>query len=201
MERLVVLPTQLGLYEYMLVAQPDAAVNEKLLAEKQHLVNQRTVNNNNSASHIKVASFLASEPMEETIIRYMQRIISKQQSFEVALNNYSGYPPHTIYLRIQDPQPFKHLANELKAISSYVSSCSCPLPKFISHPHLLVAKQLPDNIYLQTLMDYSKKTFHETFMVDQLVLLRRNNKYETAKPVQVFKLQPVAPKPLSSFYN
>lgn len=200
MERLVISPTQVGLYEYMLVAQPDASVNEKVKAEKLQFKHYQK-SPGTCSPHIKVASFFAREPMEETIIRYMQRIFSQQQSFEVALNNYSGYPPHTIYLRIQNPKPFKHLANELTAISNYVSSCSCPLPKLVTHPYLPIAKKLPDSMYFQALMDCSQKTFHETFVVNELVLLRRNNKYGTTKPVHVFRLQPPAATAKDSFYN
>ncbi|MFN3930073.1 MAG: type VII toxin-antitoxin system MntA family adenylyltransferase antitoxin, partial [Thermoflexus sp.] len=53
-----------------------------------------------------------SDFMEETIIRYMHRICSRQHVFEVALNNYSGYPPHSIYLRVQDHHPFRQLVSQ-----------------------------------------------------------------------------------------
>ena len=42
-------------------------------------------------------------------------------SFTVTLNNYSALPPHTIYLRVQDPQPFRHLMNGLKILDGMVT--------------------------------------------------------------------------------
>lgn len=152
--------TQLGLYEYLLVAHPDADVNEKVLVEKENFTNgyeQKIAVK--TKPHITVASFVAREAMEETIIRYTQRICNQLHSFEVALNNYSGFPPDTIYLRVQNPQPFKQLAKEFKVVSSYISSCSCPPAKLITNPHLTIARSLPETIYLKAMMDYSQKDF------------------------------------------
>lgn len=183
--------TQPGLYEYLLVAHPDASVNEKVTAEKELFTaeyQQKIASK--TKPHITIANFMAREAMEETILRYMQRICSQQQSFEVALNNYSGFPPHTIYLRVQNPQPFRQFATELKVVSNYVSSCSCPPVKLIKNPHLSIARRLPETVYSKAIMNYSQKTFHETFMVNEFILLRRSNQYDTCKTVHVFRLQP-----------
>src|SRR4051812_26175101 len=156
--------TQIGLFEYLLVAHPDAAVTEKIMAEKElFTADYQQKIASKTKPHITVANFLAREAMEETIIRYTQRICSQQESFEVSLNNYSGFPPHTIYLRIQNQQPFKQLAKELKVVSNYINSCACPPVKLITHPHLSIARRLPETVYLKAMMDYSQKMFHETF--------------------------------------
>jgi 2'-5' RNA ligase len=146
--------------------------------------------------HITIATFVAREEMEETISRYMHRILVKQESFEVALNNYSGFPPHSVYVRVQNPERFRRFGKELKAVDDYISSCFCP-PLKLTNPHLTIAKGLPESLYLQVMMDYSRKTFHETFMVKELVLLRRSNEYEMGKAINVFRLHPSA----NTLYN
>jgi 2'-5' RNA ligase len=183
--------SQLGLQEYLLVAHPDEAVNEKVVAEKENFhreYGQKIAVK--TKPHITVANFLAKEAMEETIFRYMQRILMQQQSFEVSLNNYSGFPPHTIYLRVQNKQPFKQLAKELRVIGNYISSCACPPVQLKPNPHVSIARRLPETVYLKAMMDYSQKTFHETFLVKELVVLRRSHQYDACKTVQVFGLQP-----------
>lgn len=204
MERLVTqtqIPhwSQLGLKEYLLVAHPDAAVNGKIKEEKKNFTSEYHQKIAESTQpHITLANFLARETMEETIIRYTQRVSSQQASFMVELNNYSGFPPHTIYLRVQNPQPFKELTKELKVISNYVKSCSCPPVTLITNPHISIARKLPETMYLKAMMDYSQKTFHETFMVNELVLLRRSHQYDACKPVYVFRLQPPGYKPFEN---
>ncbi|HWH64153.1 MAG TPA: hypothetical protein VNS50_12800, partial [Ginsengibacter sp.] len=82
------------LYEYLLVAHPDTIVNEKVIAEKQLFYNEyKEKVSVKTQPHITIANFLAKESMEETLIRWRQRICSQQQSFTVTLNNFSGFPP------------------------------------------------------------------------------------------------------------
>ncbi len=182
---------QESLLEYVLVVQPGADIHKKVINETELLFNLFNYKPaSDSKGHITIAHFQAREDMEPTIIRYMQRICSNHHDFEVSLNNYSGFPPHTIYLRVQDPHPFKKLANELKIVSNYISSCSCPPLQIYGNPHLTVAKKLPEALFQKALMEYAQKSFHETFNVGELVLLRRQHEYDPYKKVNIFRLQP-----------
>jgi 2'-5' RNA ligase len=180
-----------NLYEYLLVAHPDIAVNEKVMAEKQFFYDEyKEKISVNTKPHITIANFLAKEAMEETLIRWIQRICNQQQCFTVTLNNYSGFPPHTIYLRVQNDIPFKKLAKDLKVVGAYISSCSCPPMKIISKPHVSIARRLPEEIYFKALTQYAHKSFHESFVVSELLLLKRKHQYDACKPINVFGLQP-----------
>ena len=181
------------LYEYLLVAHPDTIVNEKVIAEKQLFYNEyKEKVSVKTQPHITIANFLAKESMEETLIRWIQRICSQQQSFTVTLNNFSGFPPHTIYLRVQNDEPFKKLAKDLRVLNTYVSSCSCPPVKIISKPHLSIARRLPEDVYFKALTQYAHKSFHESFVVKELLLLKRKHQYDVCKRLNVFGLPPWA---------
>lgn len=179
------------LYEYMLVVHPDDMVQEKVMAEKQ--VFYEEYKNHVSLEinpHITVSAFFAKEAMEDTLIRWIQRICQQQKSFTVTLNNYSGFPAHTIYLRVQNTNPFQKLITDLKALNNYISSCACPPMQFIYRPYVSIAKNLPEEVYSKALIKYSHKTFHESFVVNELQLLKRKHEYDVCKPVNVFGLQP-----------
>jgi 2'-5' RNA ligase len=120
----------------------------------------------------------------------MQRIISTQKRFDIALNNYSGFPPHTVYLRVQDHQPFKQLAASLKVVDQYIRGNDCPPMELITHPYLSVAKKLPENIYEEAIKVYARKSFHASFEVSQLILLKRQHQFDTCKQLSVFHLGP-----------
>lgn len=147
--------------------------------------------------YITVANFLASEAMEPTIIKWMQRICGAQQSFTVTLNNYSGFPPHTIYLRVQDPQPFQQLAAQLKTVDDFIRASACPPARLITRPHLSIAWSLSEDVYDKAIADYAQKTFHESFMLDELLLLRRQHQFDNCKTIQVFRLRPAGSNPYS----
>jgi len=180
-----------GLYEYLLVANPDAAVYEKVMNEKQGFYERyKEKVAIKTKPHITVANFLAMENMEETMIRWTQRICSQQHSFNVVLNNYSGYPPHTIYLRVQNQQPFQQLAKSLKVIADYIKGNNLPTPKLVGSPHLTIARRLPEDVYSKAMMDYSQRDFHDSFMVNELVLLKRKHQFDTCEKVMVFRFMP-----------
>ena len=186
-------------YEYLLVVHPPVEVYDKIKKEKEYFSSEYNVNiAKKTLPHITVANFLAREDMEETLIRYMQRIFSMHTSFWVSLNNYSGFPEHTVFARVQDHQPFKQLAASLKVVDQYVRNNGCPPAKLIKHPHLSIARRLQQNIYEKAMFEYSRKTLHASFEANELVLLKRKNQFDKCKTVSVFKLPN---SPMSSLFN
>jgi 2'-5' RNA ligase len=180
-----------SLYEYLLIVHPDETVYARVMAEKQlFTVQYQEQVAVKTKPHITVANFLAKEEMESTIIRWMHRVISVQKKFKVTLDRYSGFAPHTIYLRVQDHQPFQQLAKELKVVDQYVRSNGCPEARLITRPHLTIARRLPETVYRQAETVYAKKDFHASFEVSELLLLRRQHQFDSCKQVNVFGLQP-----------
>jgi 2'-5' RNA ligase len=178
-------------FEYMLIASPCKEVYNQVMEEKQqfYTVYQEKIAIK-TKPHITIANFLAKEAMEETIIRWMNRAIGMQPRFSVLLNNFGGFPPHTIYIRIQQPQPFKQLAAALHPIDQYVRSNNCPPMHLVTNPHLSLARRLPPNVFETAMLDYSQKTFHASFQISELVLLRRQHQYDSCKQISSFHLAP-----------
>jgi 2'-5' RNA ligase len=177
-------------YEYLLVVHPAEEIFNQLKEEKEKFSADYKVSvAKRTLPHITVANFLAKEEMEETLIKWMHKIISSQQSFNVMLNNFSGFPSSkTVYARVQDHAPFKQLANSLKTIDQYLKSNAFPHARIINHPHMTIARSLQPDIYEKAVMDYSRKTFNASFTVDELVLLKRSNQFDKCKQVSIFKL-------------
>ncbi len=177
-------------YEYLLVVHPNEEIFNQLKAEKENFSSEYNVSiAKKTLPHITVANFLAKETMEGTLIKWMHKIISSQQSFDVMINNFSGFPSSkTVYARIQNHEPFKQLATSLKTINTYINDNGFPNARLINHPHMTIARSLQQNVYEKAIMDYSRKTFNASFMVDELILLKRVNQYDKCKQVSVFKL-------------
>ena len=176
-------------YEYLLVVHPAPDVYAQVMQEKQHFFDTyKEKVAIKTKPHITVANFLAKEAMEDTIIRYMHRIISTQKIFTVTLNNFSGFPPHTVYARVQDHQPFKQLAAALAPVEHYIKGNGCPPAKFIIHPHVSIARRLKPDVYDKAMFEFSQRTFFASFNVEELVLLKRQNQFDKCRQVNVFKL-------------
>lgn len=178
--------------EYLLIVNPEVGVWQQVMDEKASFFNEyREVSAIQAKPHITIANFLAKEEMEDTVLRWMHRIISSHKAFTVALNNYSGFPnANTIYLRVQDHQPFKQLAKELKVIDELVRDNGLPKAHLISNPHMTIARRLNKPVYEKAMLQYSNKDFHAEFEVKELLLLKRTRQFDSCKQVNVFRLQP-----------
>jgi len=183
-------------YEYLLVIHPGTEISEQLKEEKEKFAAIYNVSSaRKTLPHITVANFPAKESMEETIIKWLYKIISSRQSFNVMLNNFSGFPSSkTVYARVQDHEPFKQLAASLKIIDQYIKDNGLPRAVISNYPHLTIARGLQPNVYEKAMMDYSHKTFNASFVVEELVLLRRQNQYDTCKQISVFKFNSLMPQ-------
>jgi len=176
------------LWEYLLVACPTREVLNRVVAEKEMFYESYGYKPDiQTLPHITIAGFLAKEAMEETLSRWIQNVCNLQNSFTVHLNNYSGFPPHTIYLRIQNAEPFKKLTNALKILDGFIQSNECPPLQLVSKPHLTIAGNLPQLLYDTAIKEYSCKIFHESFKVEKLILLKRDA-YMTCHQINTFVL-------------
>lgn len=179
-----------GLLAYRLALRPPVSVAAKLLDEATALaLNYALPIPAPVMPVIAVLDFWAKEYMEETLIRWVQRICSNQSAFPVMLNNFGGYPPQTIYLRVQDPLPIYSLASQLKLVDEYIRSNGCPAARFVSRPHFGIAPKLPPAIYEQAIPDYSRRLFSESFLASELILIRYEHSGDPGKLINIFKLR------------
>ena len=182
---------EMNLWEYMLLANPNEEVQQKVMIEKKYFEDRyETEIATKTLPHITIANFLAKDMMEDTICRWLQGICSQEYSFTVALNNFSGFPAHAIFIRVQNPQPFRVLANRLKVLDDLLKMNECPPLQLVTKPHMTIARRLPEEIYNEAIKEYAQRSFHEVFTVDKLVLLKRDSRYKKWEHVNYFYLPP-----------
>jgi hypothetical protein len=182
-----------GLFEYMLVVCPGKEVHKKIMEEKcQFFRNYGHAMAIQTRPQVTISNFLAWDHMENTIIRWLQNIAREQKSFRVFLNNYSGFPSHSVYIRIQDSEGLRDLNYRLKAIAPYIKESRWPAARFMHYPNISLAPQLSAELYESAIRDYSGKDFNASFDVTELVLLRRQHPFDKCKQVGVFRMQPVS---------
>ena len=178
-------------FEYLLVALPNKNICNKLIAEQDYFNLTYQPQAIRPQPHIVIARFFAKEAMEETLLKWMHRICSMQQGFTTTLNNYSGFPPHTVFVRVQNPLPFELLAKELRVIDQYLQGNGFPSMQLVNRLHLGIARELDERLYDKAMLEYSGRTFYDTFTVNELLLQKRAHRYDAPKTVNVFGLQPM----------
>jgi hypothetical protein len=163
--------TAIDWWEYQLVAEPKEALLEEIEKERSLFFN---LDAETVQAQLVLAKFQAKEMMEETLIRWIQKICTLQGGFELNLNNYSGHPPHTVFIRVQDAEPVRQLVRQLKIVESLIQSEESSPAEWISAPCIPVASQLTEAGYHEALKVYAQREFHSRFEVSELLLYKRN---------------------------
>ena len=131
--------------------------------------------------------------MDATFIRWIQNICKMHPQFPVLLRNFSGFVPHTIYVQVQNAQPFKQLAKSLEALDHFIQASECPPLKLTTTPHLIIARRLSEETYFKALPGYLERTFQQSFTARKLTLLKRATSTAHCETVHVFPLAPEEP--------
>ncbi|HVF96386.1 MAG TPA: 2'-5' RNA ligase family protein [Flavisolibacter sp.] len=183
-----------GVWEHLLVINPSLNVAEKIYAEKKKF----TSTYQDPAAiigkpHITIAAFLATDEMKPTLIRWVQAICNGRSRFPVLLRNFSGFVPQTIYIKVQNGEPFKQLAKSLKALDYFIRASECPPLKLTTTPRLTIARHMSEETYFKALPAYLQLPFQESFIATELTLIKRATSYGRCETVHVFPLAPEQP--------
>jgi hypothetical protein len=175
-----------GMHQYSLVIRPGAPVRE-IIREERKFFTDENLKATMCEPEIPVASFEANELMEETFIRWIERICYGCKSFPLTLNNFSGSPGGMVYLRIMNDTHLVQLVRQLQVVNNYISSGSLSGRKFETWPGLSVAGDIPDEVYRKVLTHYAGRDLNISFDVNELLLIRHDNT-GGAKTVNIFRL-------------
>jgi 2'-5' RNA ligase len=183
--------SEYGVQEYLLVINPNNIVNEKVKEEKRLFKNNYDSGLSIGAHpHITLAAFLAKESMEEKLTLLLQQVCDRHNQFSVSLNDFGGFPPHTIYIKVKNPKPFQNLKTSLKLVEDYLKKEGCPSIQYSGKPHLTVARKIVKDVYRTAIQTYGSRSFKELFVATELILLKRDSQVDKCKTVGVFELRP-----------
>lgn len=146
-----------------------------------------------TAMPLLLASFEAREDMEDTLLRWLQRIAGQQESFTIQFNNYGSTPACSLYVRLQDPRRLRKLAESFRVLDNLIQSDEGGGLLLHYHPRIPMAVTLDPAQEMAVLLDFSGRSFSAAMQVEELVLLRTDR--STGKTVLVSRLA-LAPKGL-----
>ncbi|MFZ9660317.1 MAG: 2'-5' RNA ligase family protein [Chitinophagaceae bacterium] len=133
--------------------------------------------------NITMACLVMREEMEEMLLRWLQRLCHMQTSFRVTLNNFSAIPPQTVYIRVQDPVPFKWLHEQLRAMDRFFPGQEGQRPRIFEKPFIKMGS-LTANTERKTIFAYTHQLFYASFMARRMLLLKSSG--EEWKSIGIF---------------
>jgi len=173
-------------WEYMLVACPDLSDNYTK-SQLKNILPETSIGGCGCKSYITLATFLARDSMEETLIRWMQRICSQFKCFNVTVINKKSDLRGSTY-GLADNAVFSQLSSKFRVIDDYITSSGIEHTKWISDPRLTVVQGI--NCGIIESQDLLKR-LPMSVQLSELVLFKRYNSFEKCKQVNVLRLNPL----------
>lgn len=142
--------------------------------------------------HITLAAFKSANELEPFLITLLQQACARYRKFSTPLQDFSGFErfnKSTVYIKVEAHQPFLQMAKGLRVINDLLLSNGCSSAYLVNRPHLTVAKWVPYLMYLEAMEDYRYKSFRDTFLVNDLLLLKKQNeedKYQRVTTIRLF---------------
>jgi hypothetical protein len=157
-----------GWWHYWLVVNLPAGIRHKLLLPRQAGC---------------MAAFLARDGMENTLIRWMQRIFSQQRQFTLTLDLVKPLDHEPARWQVREQNHFQELRQQLHALNPYLQGSDCPAMQFGT----FIQWKVPDEWYHQ---QQATETIPVQFSLEGITLFRKPYHTGEGKEVQVFGLKP-----------
>jgi hypothetical protein len=137
-----------------------------------------------------LARFQAREEMEPMLIRWLNRILSAEESFSFAFNNYGSNPGARLYWRLQDTEGFRRLADKLSVLDAWFEGNGSGRMQLLREPRLVLLQDIHPLIERRVLMAFSSYCHHMDMEASELELMMQDLWAGTAKRVCRFSLLP-----------
>lgn len=177
------------LSEYLLVLEPNEALQQKVLQLKQHFATTYDCPTAvYSKPHIILLSCSQYTMSESRWLPRLERIIAETDPFMVELSDFGSFPTHTIFIRVKTKNPIIDLVKSLRPLQPMIKTDKDHKPHFIMDPHLTIARKLLPWQYEKGWLEYSNSQFTGRFMADHVLLMRKQGnakKYEIVKRFQL----------------
>lgn len=165
---------KLNINEYLLIVQPHEDLYNKIMLIKQAFAQKYDCPlAAYTKPYITLINFVQWAMQEQKLINRLKNIVATSNPFLIAINGFGSFPTHTIYANIQTKNNLISLVKSMKPVQSILTLDAKNKPHFITEPHLTIARKLLPWQYEKAWLEYSNTAFTASFMVNELVLLKR----------------------------
>ena len=176
-------------YELMVFPEGEGGQKVKQLAAELHAALGKDASFPEVPS-IRIASFQAREEMEETLIRWIQRVCHMQKRFRVDVDGPFKGPEDIAFLRVRDHGPFRKLADSLGMVDQYIRSCGEPPVEWAGTVYCRLSAGVGEERAVPWKPWDDMVKFQTHFLVHSLVLMKMQKGRSTTELVNVFPLYP-----------
>ena len=171
-------------FEYLLIISLDKITSSEIFELKKYLRIKYGCEHAASAiPHITLINFIQLENNEERILKYLKRFSESINPFEIQLNGFGQFPPHTIYVNVLTKTPIVEIVKDMQTkFRKILQLTERDKPIFIKTPHVTIARKMTASQHDKAWQEFKEEKYMSTFQTSEMSLLRRavsGGRYET----------------------
>ena len=181
----------IDLCKYMLLVSPDQRIINRIDGVKKTAYRICKGKGVYTLAHITIASFYAGKHLEPLLLQVLQEICDRQLQFRIRFQGIDGFVSNdncTIYIRIEEHQPFLKFANDLRLLSATLKSSGYRVANRVNNPHCTIVRGLPRATYTDAMHFYKDNVFYDTCLAKNLVLMKREIVDSHSQLITTFQL-------------
>jgi 2'-5' RNA ligase len=194
---------QLNLHDYLLIISPDYDVQQKIIHIKKAFSDTYECPTAiQSKPHITLLRFLQVQMQERKIADRLRPLVEAIAPFQVTVDGFGSFPTHTIYANVQTKSNIIDLVRSLRPLQPMIKLDKWNKGHFITEPHITIARKLLPWQYEKGWLEYSNTPFKASFMVNEVLLLKRpmeGKGYQTVAKFSLLNTQPAVVSQASLF--
>ncbi len=161
-----------GFFQYLFVITPSPSVREEVIAFKKELSNQiGKFSSLDSEPHITIGTITLSIAKEEALLERIQYVCHYSDPFEVELEGFGSFKPHTVYARLGDSSFIRSFMRACEEATQGLPSKKGWQPK-AKNPHMTIGRELGSK-FKQSKELFVNRQFQARFKVTNLRVMRR----------------------------
>lgn len=179
---------QVAINEYLLVLTPHEDLSNKLTLLRKEFAETFHTAPVLFPPQLTLLKFTQVEMMERRFALQMRLQAMAQHPLQVKLNGFGSYPSHSIFAKLANGSEVTNLIKGLKSIAKQLTLHKDHAPHFIQEPVFTIAQKLLPWQYEQAWQQWQHKNFMTSFMVNNMILLKRRLGEKTYRRVEEFTL-------------
>ena len=180
------------LFEYLLIIEPDAAVQKQIQAFKEYFIkSHRYPNAIVPKGHITLMRFIQYDTYEKRIIGQLGQLAASITPFTIELQGFGSFG-HTLFVDVKSPDHLRELISlhrqELRPLLNTKGT-----PYFAMKPHVTIARNLTPSQHETIWPVWNRTKYRGSFPAKSMILLKRRvgtSRYSVAQKFNFLGILP-----------
>ncbi|MDF3076644.1 MAG: hypothetical protein K0S09_533 [Sphingobacteriaceae bacterium] len=142
-----------------------------------------------SKPHVTLFNFIQSGGSGDRVANHLERLLNSFSPMVVNMNGFGQFNSHTLFVNVDSRDPIAEIVKNIRSrFGRLLKGYDKLSPIYTLKPHITIAKQMSKEQHAAAWAEWKEKDFTDTFVADQIILLRRQVSIDEQRKCENFKI-------------